>query len=257
LPAMASLCLAVFLALLAMGFARALHPPAGAVAVTTVLAAGQGHDPGLAYLFVTVLLGSLLVTCFGMAYHRAMGRSYPFRPAPPPPAERHVPSPLVLAAALDRLRLGALVGVEDVAHLIETAEEISAGHALGLVAETIMTPAPATVGPDADWRDLSALFVDHGFRNVPVVDAQSRFLGLIPVQNILRPGAQGLSARHLLQEVATCPPDATLADLLPALAQGRQTALPIVAIDGTLVGIVTGSDLVAALVQRTAQGLER
>ena len=183
-------------------------------------------------------------------------RSYPLRREPEPMApgpERHVPSPLVLAAALDRRQLGG--SVEDVARLIETAEEISAGHPLGLVAETIMSAAPVTVGPAADWRVLSALFVDQGFRNLPVVDAENQFLGLIPLQTILRPGAQGLSARHLMQEAATCQPGATLAEVLTALVQGAQTVVPIVDADAVLVGMVTRSDIVAALVQRAAQGL--
>jgi CBS domain-containing membrane protein len=259
LPALATLCLAVLLALVAMSLARALHPPGGAVAMATVLAVGQGAVPGLFYLFVTVLLGSLLLTCAGMVFHRLTGRSYPLRPAPPPPIPEPAPaapSLLDLAAALDQLRLGTVIGVEDVARLIETADAISASHAEALLAERIMSRATVTVGPAADWRTLSGLFVDHGFRNLPVVDAASRFLGLIPVQTILRPGAQGLSARHLLQEVATCPPEASLADLLAPLAQGRQTALPIVTADGTLVGMVTKSDIVAALVHHTAQGTQ-
>lgn len=254
LPEIVTLCLAALLALIAMDFARALHPPGGAVAVAAVLGAAPGHEPGLAYLIVTILLSTLLLTACGVAFHRATGQTYPFRPAPPalPPA-RQTPSPLVLAAALDRLRLGAVIGVEDVTQLIATAEEISTGAALGLMADTIMTPAPISVGPGADWRVLSALFVDHGYRNLPVVDSQNQFLGLIPVQTILRPGAQGLSARHLMQEAATCPPEASLADLLQPLAHGRQTALPIVHADGTLAGIVTTSDIVAALVHRTSQ----
>lgn len=256
LPELVSLCLAALLALVAMGLIRALHPPAGAVAVATVLGDVPGHEPGLAYLIVTIVLGSLLLTACGVAFHRVTGQNYPFRPAPaalPPEPVRQAPSPLVLAAALDQLRLGAVIGVEDVAQLIATAEEISAGTAVGLMADSIMSPAPISVGPGADWRMLSALFVDHGFRNLPVVDNQNQFMGLIPMQTILRPGAQGLSARHLMQDVATRPPDAPLADLLPPLAHGRQTALPIVDVDGTLSGIVTTSDIVAALVHRTAQ----
>ncbi|MGV8988247.1 MAG: HPP family protein [Cypionkella sp.] len=259
LPPMVALCLAVLLALVAMAFARALHPPGGAVAVATVLASTPDQIPGLSYLLITVLLGSLLLVIFGVAYNRATGRTYPFRttaqvPAPvaPLPETRQLPSPLVLASALDRTRLGANIGVEDVARLIEAAEEIAAGHALGLVAGSIMTADPITVGPDADWRTLSAMFVDHGFRNLLVVSGENRFMGLIPVQTILRPGAQGLSARHLLQEVVTRPPEASLADLLPALAQGHQTALPIVNDDGSLAGLVTRSDIVAALVHRMA-----
>lgn len=254
LPVMVTLAVAAFVAVAAMAFARALHPPGGAVAVATVLAASPDHMPGLFYIAVTVLLGSALLVAFGMAYHRVTARSYPFRPAaaqpaaPAVPERRLAPTPLALAAALDRLRLGEILGVEDLAQLIETAEETAVSQSVGLTAADIMTPDPVTVGPEADWRSISALFVQHGFRSLPVVTAQGGFAGMISVQSILRPGAQGLAARHLLQEGASVPPGAGLADLLPPLAQGHRPALPVVAQDGSLVGIITRSDIVAALV---------
>ncbi len=254
LPLMVAVALAAFLAVGAMAFARALHPPGGAVAVATVLAASPDHMPGAYYIAVTVLLGSALLVSFGMLYHWATGRSYPFRPAaaqPPAsavPERRLAPTPLALAAALDRLRLGEILGVEDLAQLIETAEETAASQSVGLTAADVMTPDPVTVGPEADWRVLSALFVQHGFRSLPVVTAQGRFAGMISVQAILRPGAQGLAARHLLQDSASVGPEASLADLLPPLAQGHQPALPVVEEDGSLRGIITRSDIVAALV---------
>ncbi len=250
-PVLVTLALAAFLAVAVMALARALHPPGGAVAVATVLAAAPGQLPGLYYVLVTVFLGSVLLVGFGVVFHRATARTYPFRPtakAPSTPERRQVPTPLVLAAALDRLRLGAILGVADLAQLIETAEETVASQSVGLCAADIMTPDPVTVSPEADWRVLSALFVQHGFRSLPVVDAQGRFAGLVSVQAILRPGAQGLTARHLAQDTVALLPEARLADLLPPLAQGHQPALPVVDEDGRLVGVITRSDIVAALV---------
>ena len=266
LPPMVTLGLAVLLASVAMAFARALHPPGGAVAVAMVLTATPDHGPGLSYL-LTVAVGSAVLTAFGIAFNRATARHYPFqpvqttpystgpeaaKPAAPEPARRHLPTPLALAAALDRLRLGANLGVDDLAQLIETAEALTASQSLALTAAQMMTAHPVSVRPEADWRALAALFVQHGFRNLPVVDPQARFLGLIPVQSLLRPGAQGLTAAHLLQEVTALVPDATLADLLPPLAQGRQTCLPILGDDGRLSGLITRSDIVAALVHAIA-----
>ncbi len=258
LPVLPGLCLAVLLALVAMGSGRALHPPGGAVAVSTVLAASAQQMPGLAYLLLTVGLGSALLVGFGVVWNRATARTYPFRvgaaaaasPALPPDGPRDM-SPLVLAAALDRLRLGATLGVDDLGHLITLAEQIAADHGLGLTAAAMMTQDPVTLSPEADWRTMSALFVQHGFRCLPVAGGQNQFLGLIPVHILLRPGAQGLSAKHLLQQVACLSPEATLAQLLPCFAQGRQTAVPILT-DGALTGIITRSDILAALVHKMA-----
>lgn len=245
-----TICLAALLSIAAMSFARALHPPSGAVAVATVLAATPDHMPGLTYILLTVFCGSALLVAVGIAYNRATARSYPFRPAPAVvTAERRlVPTPLALASALDRMRMDANLGVEDLAELIEAAEEAAVSQSLRLDADRIMTADPITVLPQTDWQSLSALFVEHGYRTLPVVDGYGRFEGLIPVQAMLRPGAGDLNAGNLADPVATLYPDASLADILPPLAQGRQTCLPVVAHDGSLVGLITRSDVMAALI---------
>ena len=137
LPELVTLGLAATLAVTAMVFARALHPPGGAVAVATVLAASSGPMPGMYFSGVTVVLGSALLVVAGVAFHRVTARSYPFRPAPAMPAapeRRQVASPRALAAALDRLRLGEILGVDDLAHLIETVEESTVSQQAGLTA---------------------------------------------------------------------------------------------------------------------------
>jgi CBS domain-containing membrane protein len=254
LPAMVTLVVAAFGALVVMALARCLHPPSGAVAVSTVLAAPLGLQAGLTWMLLTVWLGSVLLVSFGLAWHRALGRHYPFSPAPiPPPAppiEHHAPSPLVLAKALGQLRLEGTLGVDDLSRLIETAEALAPHH--DLTASEIMSPDPVTIGPDADWRQMAALFVELGSRYLPVVDGLNRFLGLVRMQAILRPGAQGLTARHLVEDgLVTTTPGAELHDLLPALADGDQTCLPVLEADGSLCGIITRTDIVAALVHAT------
>ncbi len=252
-PPVMTLIVAVFAAILVMAWARCLHPPGGAVAIATVLAAPAGLQGSLTWLGLTVFAGSALLVAFGLVFHRVTGRRYPFAPLPvadePAVAEplSMPPSPLVLAAALAQLRLEGTVGVDDLARLITTAEAL-APHPK-LTAAQIMTRDPATLSPTADWRQISALFVRQGCRALPVVDGLNRLLGLVPVLVILRPGAQGLSAHHLMQAtVATASLDALLADLLPALLQGQQTCLPVLDADGSLCGVITRSDILAALV---------
>ncbi|MBI1170382.1 CBS domain-containing protein [bacterium] len=255
LPAVPALVLAVSMALVVMDLARAPHPPGAAVAAAAVLASASGAMPGPAYLVVTVALGSLVLTGCGMVYHSALRQAYPFRPAPPVPLPEPAalpPSPLILARALDRLSSGTASGPDGLAELSRIAEAVAAGLGEDISAGALMSAPPVTVGPAADWRVLAAQFVDHGFRALPVVDGQNRYLGLIPVQAVLRPGAQGLSARHLLQETATCLPEARLPEIVPALAAGGQTVLPVVDAQGGLIGVLTRSDLVTALVRCAA-----
>ena len=78
LPSGAALGVAVFASLVAMAWARCLHPPGGAVALATVLAAPLGWQAGLLWLGLTVFAGSVLLMGFGVAFHRIFGRPYPF-----------------------------------------------------------------------------------------------------------------------------------------------------------------------------------
>lgn len=77
LPLLAAICLAVLLAILAMALTQSLHPPGGAVAIATVLAA-----PALSFALIPVALGSAALVLAGILWHRSLGRPYPYRPQP-------------------------------------------------------------------------------------------------------------------------------------------------------------------------------
>jgi len=84
LPPMATLGLAVLASLIAMAWARCLHPPGGAVALATVLADPAGMQASLIWVGLPVFAGSALLMGFGVAYHRALGTAYPVSPRPLP-----------------------------------------------------------------------------------------------------------------------------------------------------------------------------
>jgi len=77
LPPLATICLAVLLAIVAMALTRSLHPPGGAVAIATVLAA-----PAFSFALIPVAAGSAALVLGGILWHRALGRPYPLRPQP-------------------------------------------------------------------------------------------------------------------------------------------------------------------------------
>ena len=176
--------IAVLLTLIVTAALRATHPPAGAAAMATVLAFHPTAPTPLLFALHPVLTGSALLVAAGILWNRATGRAYPFRqaaaPAPhgtadKPPERRLAPSPEVLAATLSRLRLGANVGVEDLARLIETAEAESAGAALGqITAEQMMSRDLVTAQPTTPLPDLVASFRSHRFKSLPLRDANGR-----------------------------------------------------------------------------------
>jgi CBS domain-containing membrane protein len=72
LPAAA---LAVTGAIAAMVACRCVHPPSGAVALTAVLGGPHVLAAGFGFVFVPVLLNSLLLTVAALAYNNATGRT--------------------------------------------------------------------------------------------------------------------------------------------------------------------------------------
>lgn len=260
LPGLAQMALAVVLAVAAMALVRAQHPPGGAVALTTVLTAlsgrglsGRGLD--WSWVWAPVAAGSLTLVGFGIFWALLTGRSYPFRqPAAPnapaaAPAHRLSPSPEALAESLTQLRLAANIGVEDLARVIDRAEALSPGlDPSALRAGAVMTPGVISARPEATPAELIALFQRHGFKSLPVVRADGAFVGLIPQAALLDAGP-ARTAETLAKPVQTLTPDAPLSDLIRVLAEDAQAAVPILD-QGRLVGIVTRSDLIAALLHQ-------
>ncbi len=79
LPPVATLGLAALASLGVMAWARCLHPPGGAVALATVLAAPLGLQASLIWLLLTVFAGSTLLVGFGVGFHRVFGQPYPYQ----------------------------------------------------------------------------------------------------------------------------------------------------------------------------------
>ena len=252
LPGLVQLALAVALAVAGMALVRAQHPPGGAVALTTVLTALSGHPLDWGWIAAPVAAGSVTLVAFGVLWAWLTGRTYPFRlpvSVPIVPLHRLAPSPEALAESLTQLRLAANIGVEDLARVIGRAEALSPGlDPAALHAGAVMTREMITAAPDSKAADLIALFQHHRFKSLPVVDRQGDLLGLIPQAALL--GADpSLTAAALVSPVQTLSPDASLSDLIRMLEDGAQAAVPI--LDRTrLVGIVTRSDLIAALLHQ-------
>ncbi|MGB9110591.1 MAG: HPP family protein, partial [Telluria sp.] len=69
--------LAGALAILVMFLLRCLHPPSGAVALTTVLGGPAVHAAGFGFAFVPVCLNSALIVLVALLFNNLTGRRYP------------------------------------------------------------------------------------------------------------------------------------------------------------------------------------
>ena len=285
-----SVGLAVGGAILAMASLRAMHPPGGAVALATVLAALDGKAVSLAFVASPVLLDTALLVLLAILYNHLTGRRYPFRqPAEaglhatvdPAPERRLGLSAEELGRVLDQYNLGANIGAEDFGRVLAAAEaEAARHHYAGLTCGEVMSRDIVTVTPETRLGEVADLFGRHRFKTLPVIDAENRLVGAITQNDLIQrarahalPGHQRLgsafaaSLRDLLEparrpllardtmtaELRQVSPDDGIGVLVQLLADGGIQAAPVV--DGDrLVGVVTRSDLIAALARQTVLG---
>lgn len=254
LPAAA---LAVLATLIATAALRATHPPAGAAAMATVLSYHANAATPFSFALHPVLTGSLFLVLAGIVWNHSTGRVYPFRQAAPTPHatasqapdRRHAPSRETLATTLQRLRLGANIGVEDLLRVITTAETETAAHVLGqTTAAAIMSGDLITATPDTRLPELVAAFRKHRFKSLPVKDAQGRYAGCVTIDALAGIADPNRTAADLADHhLRTAQTTASLAEILALLADGQQQTLPILQ-DQSLVGLITRSDVIALLI---------
>lgn len=251
LPLLITATLAVGLAVLAMASCRAMHPPGGAVALATVLAANPDTLPGLGYCLMPVALGSLSLALAGIAWNRATGRHYPFRfttaAVPLPEVNIALPAQL-LTATLARLRLDANLGTADLARLIEAAESEALLRHLGpITAAEVMRRDPVSVTPETRLPELVSHFRQHRFKSLPIRQADGGFAGLVPQAALIGRADTALSAADLASpETATVTPQTPLAELIRLMVEAGHPQLAVLK-GASLVGLITRSDLIALL----------
>ena len=274
------IALSVGLAIVATILCRALHPPAGAIAMTAAMNPDAVRDLGFMFALTPVAAGTAVLVLIAIVYGRLTGRHYPLRQFDGPnahgtqdrkPAERLGLSETELTDLLDRYRQSFNLGVEDLARLIGAAELQAATHRTGpMTVADIMSRHLITVGPDADLAAIAGLFRTHRFTALPVVDGEARYLGIIFQMHLIDRAREdairlrrgfGAAMRRLIDPRRDHPsraadimsvanprvaPTTPLAALLPLMADGEVDAVPVLE-RNCIVGIVTRTDLIGAL----------
>jgi len=265
--------LAVALAIGAMFALRCLHPPSGAVALTAVLGGPAIRALGYAFVLWPVAIDSLLLLMVALVFNVSARRRYPHHAAPPPPAHRTsdaAPTARIGLAVQDldaalRAR-GELLDVsqEDLVELFIAAETLAWKRRFGSIrCEDVMARDVVTVRSSTPATEAWRLMIRHAVKALPVVDGERRLQGIVTLHDFfvgheeamatIRPGAWRVGD-VMTREVLTARPDQDLVDLVPAFSDGGRHHLPVVSGDGRLAGMVTQSDMVAALFRA---GLER
>ena len=248
LPA-AALALGVVVPLMLM--LRALHPPAGAVALVPVLSPEIAETLGLRFVLTPVALDSLLLVAFAILWHRSTGRVYPFRQPDEAPRAAARFGRDELAAILSRLRLSQNIGVADFARLLAAADEIRSAddRTAGLSCADAAGPMPPVLAPQQPLPDARAVLLDAHSYTLPVADADGRLLGVLSQSDLLRwAGAPEATVGAVMtRRPVSLPIGAPLRDALSVLARGGWRAVPLTDPGGRVTGMLTRADLIAVL----------
>ncbi len=256
---------------------RCLHPPSGAVALTAVLGGPVISATGYGFVLVPVLLNSVLLLACALAYNALMGRPYPAAaPAAAPRAEQGPRrlgfSHADLDAALRQYDRLLDVSRTDLEQVLRLAEVRAYARRTGEVTcADIMTRDVVAVAPEDSMREALTLLRSHHIKALPVTTEEARVVGIVTQTDLLDKAdwdARGpcVSLRQRLRHVvrlAGAPQgsvqeimtvnvqcarlDTPIADLVPLMAEGGLHAVPVVDGNDQIAGLVTQSDLIAAL----------
>jgi len=275
--------LASGLAIAAMFATRCLHPPGGAMALTAVIGGPVVHAGGFGFMLTTVLLNSVLLVGMAILYNNLTGRRYPHtqvaaHPNPHATADQ-VPTvrlgfrPEDLDAVLKQYNQVLDISRDDLESLFMQTEQRAYQRRFGIIScadimsRDIVSAEFGTSLNDA-WQQLRS----HHLTALPVLNRARRVIGIVTQTDFIEHG--GLDdyngIRHQLQrflrktgvshtekaevvgQIMTQHPttarlDTPIVDLVPLMADSGFHHILIVDEEQRFAGIITQSDLVAAL----------
>lgn len=272
----AGLSIAVMMAL------RCLHPPSGAVALTAVLGGPAIQAAGYGFVVWPVLVNSLLLLVAALLFNNLTGRRYPHL-TPPAPANSHrtadpLPSARLgvtrddISAVLAQYDLVLPVATDDLEDILHRAElRAYDRRSGGITCAQVMSRDVQSVGPKTSLREALRHLREHHIKALPVVDLDKRVIGILTQTDLLDKADWGMSAtgsglgwrlrdisnsdrglKGKVEDIMRAPvkaarPETHLAQIVPFMADAGLHHLPVVDEDGRLVGMVTQSDVMAAM----------
>ena len=279
------------LAIAAMFALRCLHPPGGAVALTAVLAGPAVHVLGFGFALLPVALNSALMVLAALAVNNLTGKRYPHsqRSALDNP---HATGDLVPSARLGFQRedldevlahYGQVLDVsrDDLENIILATEAHAYSRRFGVVTcGAIMSTHALTAEFSTELGEAWRMMRYHQVHAIPVLNRARRVIGMLSQGDFLRYSdlddfrTLGARLRHLIARtrhthsdkpevvgqimstnVSSAFVDTPIVELVPLMANSGLHHIPVLDAERRFAGIVTQSDVIAALVQsRLSQG---
>jgi CBS domain-containing membrane protein len=275
--------LAGSLAILVMFLLRCLHPPSGAVALTTVLGGPAVHAAGFGFAFLPVCLNSALIVLVALVFNNLTGRRYPHSQQSmlqnvhatrdPVPTARIGFTKEDMDAALARYGQVLDISRDDLEAILLETEAQAYGRRFGIVTcGAIMSKDAVTVRPGMPLDEAWRLLRRHGLHALPVLDKAGRVAGVVGQNDFLhhaglddyqtlgerlqgllghllgrRGGRPGKVLEIMHRHVKTVGVDEPIAELVPLMTNQGLHHIPVVDAHGIFAGVVSHSDLLAAL----------
>ena len=147
------------------------------------------------------------------------------------------------------------IGRDELKALLEDAQLRSYQRKLANIrCADIMSRQLITVTHSTPLSEAWPLFGKHHIKALPVIDNMGRIVGIVTPADFVRhdavqPAAQasGRISQIMTRKVRVARIDRHLVDLIPLFGGSGHHHLPIVETDGRLAGIITQTDVVAAL----------
>jgi CBS domain-containing membrane protein len=275
--------LAGALAIGAMFLLRCLHPPSGAVALTAVLGGPAVHAMGYHFVLMPVAINSFLLLVAALFYNNATGRRYPHS-AQPERANRHetldaVPTSRLgfsaddLDAVLKTYNQVIDISREDLQTILTQTEMLGYQRRFGAVTcGSIMSQDVVSVEFGTELNEAWSLMREHRLTALPVINRGRRVIGIVTKTDFLLHAdldhhmhigsklATFLRRTRLMHtekpevvgqimstDVKVAAADRPAVELVPLMSDAGLHQLPVVDDDNRLVGMLTQSDMIAAL----------
>ncbi|WDQ98745.1 HPP family protein [Devosia sp. J2-20] len=274
--------LAVGAAIAIMMAMRCLHPPSGAVALTAVLGGPAITAAGYGFVIWPVLINSLLLLAVALAFNNLTGRHYPhLTPAPAVnphktadalPSGRLGVSAADISAVLAQHDVVLPVAADQLEDILHRAEMRAYDRrSAGVTCAQVMSRDVLSVGPKTSLREALRYLREHHIKALPVVDHDNRVIGILTQTDLLDKADWGMSAtgsglgwrlraisnsdrslKGRVEDVMSTPvkaahPDTHIAQVVPYMADAGLHHLPVTDDDQRLVGMLTQSDVMAAM----------
>lgn len=281
-PALAG-ALAVTSALGAMFALRCLHPPGGAVALTAVIGGTAVQAQGFEFVLSPVGLNAMLLVGTALVFNNIARHRYPHLPHRDH-ANKHHTADLVpidrvgftaddLDTVLQRYNEVLDVSRDDLTELFMQAEMHAYRRRFdAITCSDIMSRDVVTVEFGTELEEAWMLLRRHKVKALPVVDRARRVIGIVTFVDFMKNAnldvydGFDLKLRHFIRRtsgthsekaevvgqimtrtVRTAQTGMHIVELVPLLSDLGLHHIPIVDDEDRLAGMVTQSDLIAAL----------